>query len=62
MQIVDVLDLADFVLLAGLGGRSGPVNVVGEATSFQEALDLADGLTAGDGPPVKSDVCRTRNG
>jgi nucleoside-diphosphate-sugar epimerase len=52
VQIVDVLDLADFVLLAGLGGRSGPVNVVGEVMSFQEALDLADGLTAGDGPPV----------
>jgi nucleoside-diphosphate-sugar epimerase len=53
VQIVDVLDLADFLLTAGLAGRSGPVNVVGEATSFPAAIDLADRLSADAGPPVR---------
>lgn len=52
VQIIDVLDLADFLLTAGLSGRSGPVNVVGEQTPFPEVIDLADRLTAADGPTV----------
>jgi nucleoside-diphosphate-sugar epimerase len=53
VQMVDVLDLADFLLSAGLSGRAGPVNVVGEATPFPEVLDRADSLSAADGASVR---------
>jgi nucleoside-diphosphate-sugar epimerase len=52
VQIIDVLDLAEFLLAAGLELRSGPVNVVGGTTAFAEAIDLADRASAGDGAPV----------
>lgn len=53
VQIIDVLDLADFLLVAGLGGRSGAVNVVGQVTGLPDTLDLADRLSADGGPPVR---------
>jgi nucleoside-diphosphate-sugar epimerase len=53
VQIIDVLDLAGFLVTAGLDGRSGPVNVVGEATAFTAVVDTADRCSGADGPEVR---------
>ncbi len=51
VQLVDVRDLAAFILDAGLAGRTGPVNAVGSAVPLAEALDAAAGASrTGPGP------------
>ncbi len=66
VQIVDVRDLAEFVLGAGLGGRSGPVNVVGQRTDLADALRLSADAAASAGfepatPVTASDEWLTRH-
>ncbi|AIY01941.1 hypothetical protein ART_2342 [Arthrobacter sp. PAMC 25486] len=41
VQLVDVRDLADFVLAAGLGGHTGAVNAVGRLVPLTDALAAA---------------------
>ncbi|MBP2413078.1 nucleoside-diphosphate-sugar epimerase [Arthrobacter stackebrandtii] len=51
VQLVDVRDLAAFILDAGLAGRTGPVNAVGRAVPLSEALTAAAGAArTGPGP------------
>ena len=58
VQIVDVRDLADFTLHAGLGGRSGPVNVVGEQVTLDGALQLSSEVAVDAGYPEADFVVR----
>jgi nucleoside-diphosphate-sugar epimerase len=59
VQIVDVRDLADFTLHAGLTGRSGPVNVVGERCTLDEALQLSSQVAMDAGYPAVDFVGRS---
>jgi nucleoside-diphosphate-sugar epimerase len=56
VQIIDVRDLADFVLLVGLAGRSGPVNVVGQRTSLADTLRLASEAAVAAGYPAAQQI------
>lgn len=58
VQIIDVRDLATFILEAGLAGEHGYVNAVGEVHSLGQALDLAReaaaAVAASNGTPEPS--------
>ncbi|MFJ6417684.1 NAD-dependent epimerase/dehydratase family protein [Paeniglutamicibacter sp. NPDC091659] len=51
VQIIDVRDLAAFILDAGLAGRHGYVNAVGEQTTLDDALRMARAAGEGDRHP-----------
>lgn len=50
VQIVDVRDLAGFILRAGLDGRNGPVNVVGAEMPLGDVIASAQSASGYTGP------------
>lgn len=54
-QIVDVRDLAGWLVVAGVGGAVGTYNAMADATSLQEFLDLSRAVAGHRGPVVTAD-------
>ncbi|HEX6056771.1 MAG TPA: epimerase, partial [Intrasporangium sp.] len=55
VQWVDVVDLASWLVSAGLSGTTGVHNAVGAAVTFQHILDTAARVASFDGEVVKAD-------
>lgn len=55
VQVVDVADLARWVVDAGRTGATGPVNAVGSSVALEGFLDLVAGVTGFDGELVPAD-------
>ncbi len=55
VQVIDVTDLATYVVEAGSEGRTGVVNAVGESHSLEAFLNEAIATTGGEGDLVSGD-------
>ena len=60
VQWVDVLDLAGWLLRAGLGGTTGAFDAVGPATTMQTVLDACVAATGCSAPVVRAEDAQLR--
>lgn len=54
-QVIDVRDLAEWIVRAAAGGTAGVFDAVGEVVRFAEHMDLARSVADFDGPSVSAD-------
>ncbi|AMM21451.1 reductase [Frondihabitans sp. PAMC 28766] len=55
VQVIDVADLAAFIVTAGHGRRVGTINAVGDSHPFDEVLDRIRAATGFDGETIARD-------